>query len=334
LRHRPFAYSECTMIPPCHMQVAHFLNDATTSRCIVRQLADLLKLVTDWNTPVGIQLAAALQSMPVDLCSLIFESSQLELSYILTSLPKSFHTLSLYPFITPAATGQHVNLSTHLLRSCMHPLSAALTLQHCVHLDLTAASVGGPYPLPVQVNLPALTYLSLSRTRFSTTGALPFLASLMQPHLKALDLSYMLLESQMYAALATSVAQLTELTHIDLSHRMGVFHGALCSKLLSPLFSAASRLPALCCIAGASLTALCGVSSTLATLAKLPALSLDFSECSTALAQKLSAAEVPLQSLKVTLPPFILWADSAQVCSAITLPVSCPNSYLCVPVMF
>lgn len=294
------------------MQVAHFLNDADTLRSIVHQLADLLNLFTDWSTPIGTQLTVALQSMPVDLCSLILESSRLDLSHILANLPAQFHTVSLHPFITPSPSGQVLNLANQLPRSSMRPLSA-LTLQHCVHLDLTAASVGGPHPLPERMIVPSLTFLSLSRARFTTPGALPFLSSLLRPTLKNLDLSYLLLKSQMYAALATSVATLTELTHLDLSHRLGAAQGTLFSKMLAPLFSAASQLPALCCLAGASMAALGCVPDTLATLSKLPALSVDFSECSTALAEKLSAVTVPLQALNVTLPPFLLGSDTAKV---------------------
>lgn len=256
--------------------------------------------------------------MPVDLCSLILESSGLDIGHVLSKLPAKLHILSLHPFSIPSQSGQVLNLANRLPRSSMHALSA-LTLQNCVNLNLTAASVGGPHPHPLSMTFPNLTSLSLSRARVTTPGALPFLSSILSPSLKQLDLSYVHLESQMYAAVATSVASLTELTHIDLSHRLGAEQGTLCSELLAPLFSAASQLPTLCCLEGASITALGCVPDTLSTLSKVSALSMDFSDCSTALAEKLSAVAVPLRSLKVTLPPFFPGSDSVQVCFHVLL---------------
>lgn len=293
------------------MQVAHFLNDADTVHSISSQLADLLNLVRNWSTPVGTQLAAALHSMPADLCSTILHAAQMDLSHVLASLPAQFHSIGLQKYIKSTASGQMVNLSNQLPRSSMRPMSA-LTLQHCVHLDLTAASAAAPYPLPERVVLPSLTSLSLSKGRYTASGTIPFLSSLLTPTLKTLDLSYLHLKPHMYAALATPVAALTELTHMDITHRLGATQGSLCSKLLSPILSAASELPELCYLVGASVGSLSCVPDTLATLTKLSSLAIDHSECTSALADQLSAATA-LQALKVTVPPFVPGAYTLQV---------------------
>ena len=266
--------------------------------------------------------------MPVDLCSLILECSGLSTGHILARFPTQFHTVSLLSCSTPSASGRIINLAHRLPRSSMHPLSA-LDLQSCINLNLTGACVGEPYPHPQPMALPHLTSLSLSRARITTQGALPFLSSLLSPSLKQLDLSYLHLKPQMYAALATSVASLTELTHINLAHHQGTVQGTLYSKLLAPLFSAASQIPALCCLAGASMTGLGCVPDTVSPLSKLPDLSIDYSDCSTALGEKLSAAAVPLLALSITLPPFLLGSDSAQVCLCLLRETLCCENTGC-----